>query len=427
MENLITMANKEVERYDIVKQLIDSQISAREAGTRLSLSVRQIKRIKARVKKSGARGAVHGLRGRASNRAIDSETKEKALNALRSEYADFGPTLATEKLAEVHSITLHESTVRAYMIEEGLWKVKPRKTSARYHAWRPRKEMYGEMEQFDGSYHNWFEGRAEEKEYCLLAAIDDASGDITRAVFGKNEGVESVFQFWKGYVEEKGKPKSLYLDKYSTYKVNHKHAVDNSDLITQFERGCQELDVQLITAHSPQAKGRVERLFKTLQDRLVKEMRLRDISDVETANQFLEKEFIPAFNKKYGVMPVKKGNAHRNLTKQDKEHIDSIFSIRSERVVANDFTVRFKNMWYQLHEEQSTTVLRRDHVIIEERLDGSTHIRLRGKELFYTALPERPEKKKERITALAPKRKSSWKPAQNHPWRQCSRQKNKRC
>lgn len=417
------MTNKEVERYDIVKHLIDKQISAKEAGMRLSLSIRQIKRLKVSIQKNGAKGAVHKLRGKSSNRAIDTKVKKKALNIIRSEYADFGPTLAAEKLSEVHGITLHESTVRAYMIEDGLWKVKPKKMNSQYRAWRPRKEVYGEMEQFDGSYHNWFEGRAEEEEYCLLAAIDDATGKITKAVFGKNEGVHAVYTFWKEYVEERGKPKSLYVDKYSTYKVNHKHAVDNADLMTQFERSCQELDIRLITAHSPQAKGRVERLFKTLQDRLVKEMRLREISDTETANVFLKEEFIPWFNRKYSVVPAQRGDAHRRLTERDTENIDSIFSIRSERVVANDFTVRFKNMWYQLHEEQETTVLRKDRVMIEERLDGETHIRLRSKELSFAILPERPERSKERVTALAPKRQKTWKPAENHPWRRPLRQK----
>jgi hypothetical protein len=347
------------------------------------------------------------------------------MHILKSRYADFGPTLATEKLREVHDISIDESTVRSYMIEEGLWKAKSRKKSAQYRAWRPRKEMYGEMEQFDGSYHNWFEGRAKEDEYCLLASIDDASGKITQATFGRNESVQEVYTFWKKYKERNGKPKSLYLDKYSTYKVNHKNAVDNHELMTQFQRASKELGIHLITAHSPQAKGRVERLFKTLQDRLVKEMRLRGISDVENANRFLEEEFIPFFNRKYGVVPIRKGNAHRILTPREKEDIHSIFSFQSQRVVANDFTIRWNNVWYQLHKEQSTTVLRKDRVCIEEWLDGEIHIRLRGKELFFTALPQRPKKKKEKITAFAPKRKSSWKPPSSHPWRRYAKEKTK--
>ena len=371
--------------------------------------------MKKAVRLRGMRGVVHALRGREGNR-LDTTRKEKVMKIIKEKYADFGPTLIAEKLRERKTpIGIHPTTIRGYMMEHRLWKPKKRKTNGQHREWRPRRSMFGEMQQFDGSYHKWFEERGD--ELCLLAAIDDATGRITRLQFAENEGVVCVDAFWKKYVETLGKPKEIYLDKFSTYKINHKNAVDNKDMITQFERTCTELDIRLLTAHSPQAKGRVERLFQTLQDRLVKELRLRGISDISLANAFLEKEFIAAFNEKFSVLAQTEGDAHRKLAEKEASSLDSVFSIRSERRVNNDFTVRFKNIWYQLTEEQPTTVLRKDGIVIEERLDYSTHFLLRGKELNVKALPKRPERTKEKVTALAPKMRSVTKPASNHPWR----------
>ena len=416
MDTLISMTEKEAKVYDVICSLERREITTKEAAIRLHMTKRHVRRLKQKVRKKGVRGVSHGLRGRKSNRALSETEKQEMTIILKKEYPDFGPTLATEKLEEIHGIHHHVSTVRLLMIEENLWKVKSRKKTPQYRAWRPRKEMYGEMQQFDGCYHNWFEGRAKEDEYCLLASIDDATGILTKAVFTKNESVRNVFCFWKEYLQEKGRPISLYLDKYSTYKVNHKNATDNHELLTQFQRAAGELGMRLITAHSPQAKGRVERVFKTLQDRLIKEMRLKNICDVESANRFLEEEFLPAFNKRFSVEPKRKGDAHSTLSKEEKNVLESTFSIRSQRVVGNDFTIRFQNVYCQLEKVQPTTVLRKDKVVVEERLDGSWHILLRGKTLAFCILPERPKKQKERITALTRERTYA-KPTKDHPWR----------
>jgi transposase len=425
MDNIISMTEKEAYRYEIIRSLERREITANEAALRLGITKRHARRLKRKIRKEGMRGVVHKLRGKRSNRAISGKEEKRIISILKKEYSDFGPTLATEHLFSRHGIKRDVSTIRALMIRGSIWKPKKRKESPQYRAWRPRKEMSGEMEQFDGSYHDWFEGRAQEDEYCLLASIDDATGNITKAAFAENEGVENVFCFWKAYVEENGKPKSLYLDKYSTYKVNHKNAVDNQELMTQFQRATEELDIELITAHSPQAKGRVERLFKTLQDRLVKAMRLEGICDIEKANRYLEEVFIPDFNRKFSVQAKRSGDARRVLGEKEKESLESIFSVRSSRVVSNDFTVRFKCVYYQLEKVQPTTVLRKDTLVIEERLDGSLHLLLRGKELAFRALPGRPEKTKERITALTPER-APVKPAKNHPWRRQLFSKNAR-
>ena len=417
MNQTITMTNKELSRYEVIKKLVREEINGTAAAKQLSLSVRQIKRLKIKVRKHGVKGIIHGNRGRLSNRKISEDKINKIKEIIKEKYPDFGPTLAMEKLDEVHGIKISDEKVRHIMIEIGLWKPKQRKKNKEYRTWRQRKEQYGEMEQFDGSYHRWFENRAE--ECCLLASIDDATGRITKAEFADNESVISVFNFWKSYVDKNGKPISIYLDKYSTYKINHKNAVDNKELMTQFQRATTNLDIRLITAHSPEAKGRIERLFKTLQDRLIKEMRLRGISDKETANTFLEDEFIPWFNDRFGVVPAKKKDLHRDLTKIDKENLKSIFSVHSMRSISNDFTIRFKNKWFQLEQTQPTLVLRTDKVMIEERIDGEVCIRLRDKYLNYRVLPKRPEKAKDmkKVIALTRTKQSTWKPPLDHPWR----------
>jgi hypothetical protein len=271
------------------------------------------------------------------------------------------------------------------------------------------------MEQYDGCYHHWFGPQADES--CLLLAVDDATGKITKAWFDHHEGIAPTFNFWKSYLLKKGKPVSIYLDKFSTYKINHKAAEDNKELITQFQRACQDLGIVLITAHSPQAKGRVERMFDTLQDRLVKELWLNNISDIDAANAFLEEKFIPTFNEKFAVIPAKRSDLHRPLTKTDTENLGSIFSVHSQRIVMNDFTVQFKNRYFQLGLQQPVTVCRKDTILIEEHLDNSIVLKLRGKKLAYAVLPKRPEKEFSlKIPALTTG-KPTYKPPADHPWR----------
>ncbi len=222
-----------------------------------------------------------------------------------------------------------------------LWQPKPRKRVKHKHLWRARKDNFGEIEQFDGSYHHWF-GK---EESCLLLAVDDATGKITHARFDYNEGVVAVFKFWIEYFKKNGRPVAIYLDKFSTYKINHRNAVDDKDLITQFERATKEIGIKLITANSPQAKGRVERMNKTLQDRLAKELRLAKITTIERANEFL-KIYIPLFNSKFAGVPERRANLHRPLNETAKARLPQVFSIQKKRVVCNNYTVRFNNKYY---------------------------------------------------------------------------------
>ncbi len=408
----ITLTEEELFKYELITKLIGGSITIKQAREQLGLSARQIKRLKRNVMKFGAIGAVHGLRGRPSNNRVSQTTIDDVSKLLKEKYPDFGPTFAAEKLKDIHGVTLSKERVRMLMTKLGLWKPKKKKENGQYRAWRPRKEWFGVMEQFDGSYHHWFEDRA--GECCLLAAIDDATGRITKAEFGMSESVKEVSSFWKDYVVKRGKPQSVYLDKFSTYKINHKSAVDNHELMTQFQRMMKGLGIKLISAHSPEAKGRIERLFGTLQDRLVKELRLASIATIPEANIFLE-IFIPKFNAQFEVVATEKGDLHRPLTKNEKENLDAIFSIQNTRKVRNDFTIQFENQWLQLEKVQPCTVLRNDIAVIEQRLDGTLHIRLRKHYLSFKILPVRPEKTKEHVTALVPRK--SWKPSEDHPWK----------
>lgn len=410
------MSQKELDKYDIIQRAIRKEITVKKAGELLRLSERQIYRLKIKVKEKGATGLIHLNRGKPGNRRIPETERQQLVNLLHRHYSDFKPTHASEKLDEALGLKRDPKTIRQIMIDEGLWKPRKQKGSE-YRCSRPRKEHYGEMEQFDGSYEHWFEDRT--SECCLLASIDDATNKVTGARFVQNEGTLPVFGFWQEYFLFHGKPRSIYLDKLRTYYNNHPSALDDEGMLTQFQRAMRELGVEPIVAHSPQAKGRIEKLFATLQDRLIKELRLRDISDIKTANQFLE-EFLPWFNQKYGLEPTSKANLHRKLTHQERKQLPAILSRHSARTVQNDFTIRFKNLWYQLSKEQPATIRPKDRVIIEERLDNQTYIRLRGKYLNYQILLTKPQKQTKQPWVIAayqkPKRKS-YKPPADHPWR----------
>jgi len=367
---------------------------------------------------------IHKLKGKPSNHKLNQTTRIRILNLVKERYLDFHPTLASEKLEEYHQLLINPETLRLWMIEDGLWKVKKQK-DVDYHAWRERKEYFGELQQFDGSYHLWFEERLLDEygfpmEVCLLASIDDATGKITHAKFDFNESVVAVFNFWIEYVKNLGKPLGIYLDKFSTYKINHKMAVDNFELMTQFQKAMKLLSIEVINAHSPQAKGRVERLFGTLQDRLVKELRLANISSITEANLFL-KEFIPKFNTRFSVTPTKKGNVHRELTQKEKIQLKSIFSIKSTRRINSDFTIQFKNHFYQLEEIQPVTLRPKEKVLVEEWLNKTIHFKFKGRYLKAFILPERPRRVSKQPVILTT-HPLNWKPPPNHPWR---RYKNK--
>lgn len=409
-KELITMTKKESERLNIINSLINGIIDGTEASKQMGVSTRQVRRLKQRVIKLGPRGIIHQSRGGEGNRSYSKEFLDKIKSILKTEYYYFTPTMAQEHLLTEHGMKLSIEKVRQLMIKEELWEPKKRRKKEDHRSQRERKDNFGEMQQFDGCYDKWIYGKDEEQ--CLLASIDDATGKITRAQFEKNEGVIAVFKFWKGYIEKNGKPLSIYLDRFSTYKVNHKNAEDNKDLITQFERAMKELNIETIKANSPQAKGRIERLWRTLQKRLMIEMRYHNIETVDEANIFLQDRFIPWFNKKFAVVPKKKSNLHKG----NNIDLDEVFSIKKKRVVGNDYVIRYETKYYQLEEVQPVTIFKKDKVTVETRINGEIKIKYKGKYLNFFVLKEKPKRIETMVPALT-RTKSGWKPPKNHPWR----------
>ena len=409
----MTMTKQEAERLLIINNLIEKRINGTNASKQLNLSVRQIRRMKRRVINLGPEGIIHSSRGKAGNRKFDDVFINKVKTVINEKYSYFTPIMAFEHLRDEDKIGINKETVRQLMIDEKLWIGKKRKVSE-YRCQRERKDSFGEMEQFDGSYDYWLYEIDEEQ--CLLGSIDDATGKITQLKFEKSEGLIPVFSFWKEYIEEYGKPISIYLDKFATYKVNHKNAEDNKDMLTQFEKVARELDIVLIKANSPQAKGRIERLWKTLQTRLIKEMRHRKIGMIKEANSFLKDEFVPWFNLKFAVIPKSKADLHRI----NNSNLEEVFSIRKERTIGNDFVVRYLNSYYQLEQEQPITVLKKSKVVVETRISGEVKIRQRGKYLNFFTLSEKPKREIETMVPALTRKKSDWKPPVNHPWKDAS-------
>ena len=421
MQELLTMSKKELNRLPVIESVINRKMTQVEAANRLGLSDRQIRRIAINFSSLGPAGLINRLRGRPSNHHYPQELKDRAVDLVREKYSDFGPTFAAEKLEQIDGIKIDHNLLRKEMIIDGLWQTKTRKVKHRQ--WRERKDHFGELVQFDGSHHDWFEGRNREEGKAVLLASRDDANNLVSARFYQFEGTKPVFDFWLRYIGNFGKPKAIYLDNHGTYKVNQKIALDEKTL-TQFGRACEELNIELINAKSPQAKGRIENLFGTLQDRLVKELRLKGISTIKEANAFLEAEFLPEFNQRFQKLAKKKADFHQPLT--IKDNLEKSFSIKSERLINNDFTISFKNHWYQLDKVQPKLVLPRSKVTIEERLNNSLVIEQEGKTLNYRPINKEKTKQpdKPRVFALTSNPNIHYPqmarvPASNHPWKTC--------
>jgi transposase len=404
--DMIVMSIREVKRLKAIQTVIDKQITQKVAASMLGLSGRQVRRLVKVIREKGDRGIIHGLRGRPSNRRLPEEMRGRVLSLYQERYPDFGPTLAMEKLLECDGIAISDETLRTWLIEAGLWK-KRRKRST-FRQWRARKECFGEMLQMDGSHHDWLEGRG--PELVLMGSIDDAT-NTTYGRFHDYEGTLPAMDMFKGYVEKYGLPMSVYLDRHTTYKSSKKltewDEVKRIESLSQFERALKELGVEVIHALSPQAKGRVERLFGVLQDRLVKEMRLRGISTKEEANAFLE-EYLPRYNERFKVCPANETDVHVKLPNQ--VDLNRYLCIKTERTIRNDNTIALDGRLYQIEERGGKKA------VVEERLDGSLRIISRGVSLNYREITERPKKE------VVPKTDTRVfnrppKPAKDHPWK----------
>lgn len=413
-KDIIKLSQEELKRLHILKKVIEKKVKQREAAEILGVSTRQIRRLAKRIKREGEAGIVHKSRGKPSNRKIPEETKKMITELYRKEYGDFGPTLAAEKLLERHKLRISDETLRLWLIESGDWKVKRRKKQ--YRRWRERKHHYGEMVQIDGSHHDWFEGRG--PECVLMGYIDDATGKVFGR-FYEYEGTIPAMESCRRYMRKYGIPMSIYLDKHTTYKSPVKEAgyygETQKESLSQFERAMKELGVDVIHAHSPQAKGRVERLFKTFQDRVVKEMRLRGIKSIEEGNRFLE-YYLPIYNRRFSIQAQSKDNFHRELPKGFK--LDTILCRKTERTVRNDFTVSHKGVLYQIADSTDAR-----KVTVEERINGSLRITYKGTNLKFKGITQRPKKEPRQKQHIRSKKK--YTPPAKHPWRQYNLTKNK--
>jgi len=405
-EDRVIMSVKELRRVHVIRQTREQKLTQVEAATLLGLTPRHIRRLLARVEQAGDQGLAHRGRGKPSNRRISARVKTKALKLYENQYGDFGPTLAAEQLAKRHGITLSDETLRGWLLAKGTTHFQRRKRPHR--AWRARRAHVGELIQLDGSHHDWFEGRG--PRCVLMAYIDDASSRVY-ARFYAYEGTIPAMDSFTRYVRQYGVPLALYADKHTTYQSPVPPTVDEQlagvNPTSQFGRALGELGVELIPAHSPQAKGRVERLFQTFQDRVIKEMRLADVSTREAANQFLE-ESLPIDNRRFTVQPVQAADLHRpRLTSRD---LDRSLCIKTTRCLRKDFTIAHQGGLYQIHD-----TVRAPHVLVEERIDGTMRITHQGRALDFHAITSRPMKAAEAKTVHRPRRPVTPRP--DHPWR----------
>lgn len=418
MKDIHTLSSKELERAATLQRVINKTITQKDAARSLGLTDRQVHRLMVKYRAGGASELANKARGKPSNRQLPQATKNRAIELVKTKYPDFGPTLASEKLAELDNLEIDHETLRLLMIKADIWQHKRRKATHRMR--RERRACYGDMEQFDGSHHDWFEGRLEDGAWATLLASRDDANNTVRAQFMDYEGTKPVMAYWGQYFKAYGKPLSIYLDRHGTYKVNTQNALDDDTVLSQFERAMEQLNVGVIHANSPQAKGRIENLFGTLQDRLVKELRLAGISDIASANTFLNEVFLPAYNKRFCVIPRSEVDVHRPLVRAD--NLPAVLSVQSSRYINRDFTIRFHNQWLQLAKVQPTLVLPGAAVLIEERLDGSLHIRLKSHYLAYEKLAAQPAKTKQPIALTSnpgtdKRHTPTTKPSPNHPWR----------
>ena len=416
----ITMSKREIDRLGVIQAVVSKQVRQADAASQLGLSVRQVKRLVRRYRNSGAAGLVSGHRGRQPNNIIVAAIRDAIVMLVREHYADFGPTLACEKLAERHGHHLSAETLRQWMIIEGLWQPRQRK-QVRIHQRRPRRPCRGDLVQIDGSLHPWFEDRG---EVCsLIVFIDDATSELLALYFAPAETTQAYMETLAGYLDRHGRPVAFYSDKHGIFRVNHP---ERDGELTQFSRALKTLDIEIIHANTPQAKGRVERANGTLQDRLVKELRLQGISDIAAANAFVP-TFLADYNRRFAVAPQNPTDAHRPVLHSAEERT-LILCHHHTRTLSKNLSFQFCNREYQIQTTGQGYQLRKAAVTVCEGFDGTITVLRKGHPLTYRLLaegePPAPlddEKSVHRSVEQAKakqQKKSTNKPAIDHPWRQ---------
>lgn len=376
----IIMSKKELEQIRILEILSRKDITQKDAAELIGVSERQVRRKLKIFHKEGPGGLAHKNRGKVSKKKWDFKEEAFSINLLKTDWKDFGPTFASEKLAEKFDIKISPETLRQSMIKNGIWRVNERKI--RHRKRRIRKAIFGIMIQLDGSKHDWFEGRA--PACTLLVFIDDATSKIVWLEFAKSESCEAVMKATLNYFKQYGMPRSFYVDYGSVFSVNLNNP--EREKITQFKRAMDELNVKVKFASSPQAKGRVERANQTLQDRLIKEMRIANISGIEEANEFLRNHYLDKHNDKFAVQPAIEIDAHRSIKGLD---LESILCIKEERILANDFTITYNKKVLQLETQQKTIIRPKDSITVSVKLDGSILLSIRKTNLYFNEISER--------------------------------------
>lgn len=409
------MSVKERRRLALLSQVASGQLSVAEAGRQLGLSERQVRRVWQRYRQRGDAGLVHGLRGRPGNRRSDPAVREQAIALYREHYGDFGPTLAAEHLAEDHGVRVSPRTLARWLTAAKLWRPRRRRPVKRQR--RPRREHVGELVQLDGSPHDWFETGA---PLCLMVMVDDATG-WAHARFFAAETTVAAMTVLREWSTTHGLPQAIYTDRHSIYRRSDKQADEIADRTgkrppTQFGRALAELGVELIWARSPQAKGRVERKNRVLQDRLVKALRLAGIRDMDAANLYLQEVFLPRLNKRFAVAPAKRADLHVPVS---AKQLDAALVHREERKVSPDQCVGFEGQVLQLRPERGMRSLAGKRVQLERTLMGAVRVLWRARVVPASPVAERPKPLRprrsaaERVAAQQP----AWKPPPTHPWR----------
>ena len=408
------MTQKERDRLVALKKAKKKLITQKQAASEIGVSERQVRRLLRSLKRRGDKAVIHALRGQRSNRKIADVERERAIHTLsQDEYRGFGPTLAAEYLAKKHALKVSRETLRSWMAEAKLWRVKAKRVE-KVHTWRPRRSRFGELVQWDTSEHNWLEGRG--PKLYLIAMIDDATSRML-ARFVEHDSTEENMRLLQTYLERHGRPLSFYTDKASLFvnlpktrrgEIAGKDAAELPP--TQIGRALKELDIEWIAAHSPQAKGRVERGFGTAQDRLVKGLRVAQVKTLKQANAYLESEFLPWWNRTLTVAPALADDAHRTLGRAHS--LAASLSQVETRQVANDYTIRFENKLFQIPRAEIRPGLRGGTVRVEKRLDGALAVRFRNRYLTVAecaprqkTVPPKPVRKHVRKSA---RRKSDW-------------------
>jgi homeodomain-containing protein len=373
---VICMSRQEIDRVGVLRDLDQRRITAAQAATRMHLTRRQVFRLAKAFRACGPEALVSRRRGRPSNRRYPERLRSQALDLIREHYADFGPTLAAEKLAERHGLHLARETVRQWMLADGLWTDRKQRLRP-VHQPRHRRDCVGELVQIDGSEHGWFEERG--PRCTLLVYIDDATSRLMHLKFVPSESTFDYFQATREYLERHGKPVAFYADKHATFRVNKAGAV-SGDGMTQFGRALHELNIDIICANSSQAKGRVERANQTLQDRLVKELRLAGISTLEAGNAFLS-GFLAEHNRRFAKAPRDARNLHRPLGPSD--NLDDVFAWKEERTVSTSLTLQYDKVIFILEPTAMARGLARQRVRVVDYPDGRLSIRHNGIDLPY--------------------------------------------